>query len=264
MTLVLLVLAVLMAGLTKKEARLERRREQLGEVIREKERERRAIADSIRDKRERDPKLEERERELDREIRQLLAEDDKVAEELGQRRERRHKVTEKLKKVRKALEDAKQSGGGAAVKWALSQQGVTETPYGSNWGEPVQTWIKNCGYTYAVPWCGCFAREAVVGHGGADIPADHRLGYAGYISDDARNGANGMRAVPFDEAQPGDLLVFWGSAHIGVCVERNGDTLTTIEGNTSSGSSGSQSNGGGVYQRTRYRGDVTTVARPAY
>ena len=46
--------------------------------------------------------------------------------------------------------------------------------------------------------------------------------------------------------------------HIGLVVSppESGSAFHTVEGNTSSGSAGSQSNGDGVYQRTRYVSDV--------
>lgn len=74
--------------------------------------------------------------------------------------------------------------------------------------------------------------------------------------------------------KPGDLIFFnWdnGTArprcqHIGIATstENSDGTFTTIEGNTSSGSSGSQDNGGCVAQKTRKRSQVVSVARPAY
>ena len=41
--------------------------------------------------------------------------------------------------------------------------------------------------------------------------------------------------------------------HVGIVTAYTATTITTIEGNTSSGTIGSQSNGGGVYKRTRPR-----------
>lgn len=69
--------------------------------------------------------------------------------------------------------------------------------------------------------------------------------------------------------KPGDVLVFdWNWAtpatnHVGILekVLPSGN-YQTIEGNTSSGPSGSQSNGGGVYRRTRRPGQVRYVIRP--
>ena len=70
------------------------------------------------------------------------------------------------------------------------------------------------------------------------------------------------------DAEPGDVLIFnWdggGTDHVGF-VERNlgGGTLQTIEGNTSSGSYGSQSAGNGVWRRVRNH-SIAYVIRPAY
>ena len=74
-----------------------------------------------------------------------------------------------------------------------------------------------------------------------------------------------------EDAQPGDLVMFdWGgdgvADHIGIVEENHPDEgwMQTIEGNTSSGNSGSQSNGGGVYRRARNYSSIIGVARPNY
>lgn len=79
------------------------------------------------------------------------------------------------------------------------------------------------------------------------------------------------RLVANDDAQPGDLVMFdWqgdGVAdHIGIVEENHPDEgwMQTIEGNTSPGSGGSQSNGGGVYRRARNYSSIIGVARPYY
>ena len=79
------------------------------------------------------------------------------------------------------------------------------------------------------------------------------------------------RLVDNEDAQPGDLVMFdWqgdGVAdHIGIVEVNHPDEgwIQTIEGNTSSGSGGSQSNGGGVYRRARNCGSIIGVARPHY
>ena len=70
------------------------------------------------------------------------------------------------------------------------------------------------------------------------------------------------------DAEPGDVVIFdWdggGTDHVGF-VEKNlgGGTLQTIEGNTSSGSYGSQSAGNGVWRRVR-NSSIAYVIRPAY
>lgn len=70
--------------------------------------------------------------------------------------------------------------------------------------------------------------------------------------------------------QPGDLVIFDFTgkkktpSHIGIVESVKGNILTTIEGNTSSGESGSQSNGDGVYRKQRNVSLVIGAYRPNY
>lgn len=72
------------------------------------------------------------------------------------------------------------------------------------------------------------------------------------------------------KARPGDIIFFdfpdstRRIQHVGIVVSNEGGQLVTIEGNTSSGTSGSQDNGGGVYQRTRGYGEAVYYGRPDY
>jgi len=156
------------------------------------------------------------------------------------------------------------TAGEKAVQAAQKWVGTTEQPDGSNWGGEVEKFIRYTGYTGPVYWCGCWACWVVCNLGGAKIPSKIRLGYAPYITDDARNNRNGLTAVAYEDARAGDLVTFFGGQHIGVVEKYENGVLYTIEGNTSSGSSGSQSNGGGVYKRQRSKSDVDQIARPNY
>jgi hypothetical protein len=178
-----------------------------------------------------------------------------VAERLASVRRRRFR-----KKLRKRLEPRP---GVLVLTWAKQQVGVRENPPNSNWGPKIGKWIEFTGYTSPVYWCGCFACFAVVRIGGARIPNRIRLGFDGYIKADAANRDNGLTQVGFSEARAGDIVVYT-FPHIGVVDHVVGDTISTVEGNTSSGPGGSQDNGGGVFQRTRSRGDVACIARPDY
>ena len=70
--------------------------------------------------------------------------------------------------------------------------------------------------------------------------------------------------------RPGDVLIydFPGTAyktdHCGICESGSGQYVTAIEGNTSNGNTGSQSNGGGVYRRKRKLSLVLGAYRPKY
>lgn len=66
--------------------------------------------------------------------------------------------------------------------------------------------------------------------------------------------------------RPGDLVFFQfdkdaASDHIGIIEKDNGDTISTIEGNTSPNS---DANGGAVMRRTRKKSLIMAVARPKH
>ena len=71
------------------------------------------------------------------------------------------------------------------------------------------------------------------------------------------------------DALAGDIVIFdfpggYETDHVGfIRAKSKGKNIYTIEGNTSSGA-GSQSNGGGVYKRTRSFGVVHSIWRPPY
>lgn len=60
---------------------------------------------------------------------------------------------------------------------------------------------------------------------------------------------------------PGDIVIY-NFGHTGIVESAGKNTITAIEGNTSSGNSGSQSNGGGVFRRKRAVSLVTAYIRP--
>jgi cell wall-associated NlpC family hydrolase len=77
------------------------------------------------------------------------------------------------------------------------------------------------------------------------------------------------KIIPVGQAKPGDIVFFQfdedaQADHVGIVVGNNFVTknLVCIEGNTSSGGAGSQSNGDGVYKRKRSYSLVMAVARP--
>jgi len=182
--------------------------------------------------------------------------DDRAADDRKREDDRKHK--------REALHEEHNTGSKAAVDWAIKQVGVHEVPAGSNRGPKIDDWIAYWFGTAqnGVYWCGVFAGYAVKKIGGGKVTT--WLPYGPSIINDARAVRGGLRSVAFEDAQPGDLLVYWGGEHIGLCRERpSGGMINTVEGNTSS-ASGSQSNGGEVALKTRAKSDVTVVARPDY
>ncbi len=63
--------------------------------------------------------------------------------------------------------------------------------------------------------------------------------------------------------QPGDIIIY-NFGHTGIVEAVGNGTVTAIEGNTSPGTAGSQSNGGMVCRRTRKTSTVTAYIRPDY
>jgi cell wall-associated NlpC family hydrolase len=207
-----------------------------------------------------------------------IAKRDVVAQEVqgnlrrpGQRsKAQKDRAKKRREEVRKRNE-RRDSGAGAAVSFAHSKLGTTESPSGSNLGENITEWERYTDYSPppGVFWCGCFVCYAVVHEGKARIPVRSRLGYSVNIDTDARNHANGLSLVSPTDARPGDIVTFRfegsDSDHIGLCVgPTKGGLVHTIDGNTSSDAAGSQSNGGGVFEKKRSAASVVTVARPDY
>lgn len=147
---------------------------------------------------------------------------------------------------------------------AASFLGVHEEPPGSNnvlfntdyYGHPVS------GPDF--PWCCAFVWDIFRMSGASDLFCDGaKTAYCPYVA----NWANSTgRALPFDEARYGDLVLFdWDGDgivdHIGFVVGLSGGVLETIEGNTSDTD---HSNGGWVLGRRRYRESVLMIVRIDY
>lgn len=146
----------------------------------------------------------------------------------------------------------------------------------SRWDDPQagtkygRAFAKKVGNSYygnsGVPYC-CMFVWWVLDQAGMAVP-----GMPTASCTALRNAcANAGMIVPKMSAKPGDIVIFdWPGSrdgandHVGF-VELNRSTyIQTIEGNTSSGASGSQGNGGVVARRTRDWSVVQDVIRPAY
>lgn len=142
----------------------------------------------------------------------------------------------------------------AVIAQARSEIGYTESPAGSNRTK----FAAEAGHANGQPWCATFcvamARRCggQVGNESAYTPSLY--GSMTHVSDPA----------------VGDFAFFdfpdstHRIQHVGIVVSATASTVTCVEGNTSAGSGGSQSNGGGVYERTRSRSVVVGFGRPAY
>lgn len=127
-------------------------------------------------------------------------------------------------------------------------------------------WQSNMGW----PWCAYSVMLAALKAGsstGKQGLVDDKFNalYVPEIESLARAGKYGMRVVGWSEAKPGDFVTFnWDGGvpdHIGMLVDTEVGYAVTVEGNTSSGSAGSQSDGGGVYIRHRDRTQIQAIIR---
>lgn len=173
---------------------------------------------------------------------------------------------QKLKKKDHKKKPVHNAGALRAIDWAHNQIGITEKPANSNRGPKVDVWEKHFGMV-GQPWCGAFVGMAIE-QGGAN--PDTRIVFTPYIIEDAKAKRNGFEGwYPVSQAKPGDLALYNFDSdpdpeHVELIVRVSSGTINTIGGNTSSDDSGSQSNGGGVFAKTRATSLVIGVARPLY
>lgn len=113
----------------------------------------------------------------------------------------------------------------------------------TNTGEWVNIFLKSAGLDPRNPWCAAFLTFcSMVAE--AWYPKEN----PGAVLSWKREGVKVERAVR------GDIVLHMFSAvtgHIGVCVASIDGTISSIEGNTQSGISGNQRDGGAIYRRKR-------------
>ena len=164
---------------------------------------------------------------------------------------------------------------GRALRWLSTNRGATENPAGSNTDKgPIRAAQIRLGagdkYLVGQPWCGTWAGNALMAGGVKNV--DGRIAGVAWIEDQARARKAPFRGWTSDSRQVlrGDLVVLFGyGIHVGVVrncrwAVRKLGYIVTDEGNTSSGNSGSQDNGGGSYRRLRKLTDVHGYALVDY
>jgi CHAP domain len=119
------------------------------------------------------------------------------------------------------------------------------------------------------PWCAMFVSYCFVTAGAGKLVGPAKKGFASCTT-----GLNWLKkngtVVPVSTARAGDIVFFnWdgGSVdHVGIVVSNapSKKVLKSVEGNTSAGPTGSQSNGEGVYYRSRSYNVVAAVVRPKW
>lgn len=130
---------------------------------------------------------------------------------------------------------------------------------------PRDTWLLANGISY----CDLFITWVFWKALGRSFVTSQALPAGASYNTDYRASKGGR--IPKSQARPGDVLVFdwnWNTAatnHVGILEKRLASgNFQTIEGNTSTGSTGSQSNGGRVARRVRKPSQVRYVIRPIW
>lgn len=156
--------------------------------------------------------------------------------------------------------------------WQKPRVGWTENPAGTNSDTRTngiryaQVQCANGGsWLIGEPWCGvwCFAALQAAGVEGIDS----HLASVELIESYARQGMKCYRSWTTDKTktQLGDLVVCFGrGVHVEMIRGYSGANVLTYGGNTSSGTAGSQSNGGGAFARERSPGEIHGFARVEY
>lgn len=152
-----------------------------------------------------------------------------------------------------------------ALEKARSQIGVLEQPPGSNRGPEIDKYLESVGLTTGIGWSvafvyWCFEQASVAGGSSNPLPRNASVG--GMLSqlDSKRvKQITSKAALQNPELiKPGMIFVMdfgGGIGHVGIVESRNGDSITTIEGN--SNDSGGR-DGRGVFRISR---KIATVNR---
>lgn len=150
--------------------------------------------------------------------------------------------------------------------------GYTESPAGSNFDSRPDGIHKAQDVTAGgahwldrTAWCGSFCQYALTAALG--IKANSNLASVASIEGMAKNGQHPFRGWTTDrsKAKPGDLVVIGGyGVHVEMVRGFSGSNTLTYGGNTSPSTSGSQSNGGGAFKRSRYPSEVHGYALGDY
>lgn len=118
-----------------------------------------------------------------------------------------------------------------AIEIAISQIGEEEKPRGSNWGEPVKSYLASVGIAFPASWCMAFAYWCFLQAAKAMGVKTPLTKTGGVLN--AWNKA--PAAVKVTDPQPGDIFIQdhgHGLGHTGIVERVEGDNVHTIEGNT--------------------------------
>jgi hypothetical protein len=168
---------------------------------------------------------------------------------------------QQAKRAKAAAAEHHHTGGTSrskAVNAFLAKVGTKESPPGSNSGGIITVMESFWGFG-RVPWCGCsFGYHAKKFGGVSGLRSD--VASVGAIEGHARRGQRPYARWTSDISgllQGSAIIIGGPGVHVGMLVEAHSDgSADTVEGNTSFGPGGSQSNGGCIAHRRRSDGEI--------
>lgn len=113
----------------------------------------------------------------------------------------------------------------AALKVAATQVGQTEKPLGSNWGKPVQDYLKSVGITFPASWCAAFVYWCF-----GQVGSNPLVKTGGVL-----NHWNQAKANRVTDPAPGDIFIMdhgKGLGHTGFVERADASYIYTVEGNS--------------------------------
>jgi hypothetical protein len=172
----------------------------------------------------------------------------------------------RMRSQRKQAQRRRKSARSRAVNAFLAKVGTRERPPGSNGGGIITTMETYWGFG-RVAWCGIACGYHAKKFGGVKgLRSDVAAVRAIENHARARHEPYGRWQSGPEGALPGSFVVIGGSGiHVGMLVQSlSGGRAKTVEGNTSFGPGGSQSNGGCIAARVRSAAEITGVATMNY
>ncbi len=152
----------------------------------------------------------------------------------------------------------------AVINIASAEVGYVESGgAGGNTGNITKYWAELQPGFQGQPWCAAFVSWAFL-HAGCPLPPMGQWYGFSYVPA-AHAHFKGIGRF-FPQPLPGDVFVFENQSHTGIVTSGldAAGNFHTVEGNTSPGNYGSQTNGGGVYARVRHISQVMGFCRPDF
>jgi len=117
--------------------------------------------------------------------------------------------------------------GTDALKVAITQLGQQEKPLGSNWGKPVQDYLKSVGIGFPASWCMAFVYWCFNQTG----KTNPLIKTGGVL----RSWNEADKKYRVTTPKPGDIFIMdfgKGLGHTGIVEKTDGTFIYTIEGNS--------------------------------